>query len=373
MRVYTLVASALFLAAAPVCAQAPAGGAFVFTLGRDTVAVERYTVDGRTLSGTSVMRSPSTSVRRYEITLAPDGSVERFHLLAGPPGSAPRSELTVTYPADSVVTEQRRDTTTRRVAVALAGHPLPVFEDLAGVWEVALRKAAPPKLSFANGRNPTDFTVQASAGTLTLHEPEWGTIVARMMGDRLARMDMTATTSKYLVERVPAVDVDARAAAWAQADRTGRAMGQLSPRDTVRASVAGATLLVDYGRPAARGRKVFGGIVPFGAVWRTGANAATQLVTDRELQIGDATLPAGTYTLFTIPTAAGWTLVVNKQHGQWGTDYDAAQDLVRIPVAVKPLAQPVERFTISIAPSAAGGVLSMAWERTQASVPFTVK
>jgi hypothetical protein len=186
-------------------------------------------------------------------------------------------------------------------------------------------------------------------------------------------MDMTASTSKYIVERVSAVDVEARAAAWAKADQAGQAMGQLSPRDTVRASVAGARLLVDYGRPSVRGRKVFGGIVPFGEVWRTGANAATQLVTDRELRFGEAVVPAGTYTLFTIPTAAGWTLVVNKQRGQWGTQYDPAQDLVRIPVAVKALAQPVEQFTIAIAPAGEGGVLRMAWERTEASVPFTVK
>ncbi|HET9985919.1 MAG TPA: DUF2911 domain-containing protein [Longimicrobiales bacterium] len=373
MRVHALVAATVLLAAAPVRAQSAPGGAFVITLGRDTVAVERYTVDGRTLRGTSVVRTPRTSVRRYEITLAEDGSAERFHLLAGPPGAAPRNELTVTYPADSVVMEQRRDTTTRRIATALAGHLLPVFEDLAGVWEVALRGAAPPTLRFANGRNTTDFAVQRTGGALTLHEPEWGTIVARMNGERLAEMDMTGSTSKYVVRRVADLDVEARAAAWARADQAGRAMGVLSPRDTARASVAGATVLVDYGRPAARGRKVFGGVVPFGEVWRTGANEATQLVTDRTLQIGEATVPPGTYSLFTIPTASGWTLIVNKQHGQWGTEYDAAQDLARIPVTVKPLARPVERFTITIAPSKTGGVLELAWADTQASVPFTVR
>src|SRR5580704_1818688 len=105
----------------------------------------------------------------------------------------------------------------------------------------------------------------------------------------------------------------------------------LSPRDTARATIGKAHVLVDYGRPSKRGRVIFGSLVPYGQVWRTGANAATTFVIDKDLTIGAQTVPAGTYTLYTLPSASNWLLIINKQTGQWGTEYDQSQDLVRIP------------------------------------------
>jgi len=122
-----------------------------------------------------------------------------------------------------------------------------------------------------------------------------------------------------------------------------------------------------------RGRAIFGALVPYGAVWRTGANAATQLSTDRDLDLGGARVPAGTYTLWTIPGPSGWTLIVNAQTGQWGTEYHADRDVVRIPMRVTTVRGRLERFTISIVPGRRGGVLRMAWDRTRAAIPFTVK
>lgn len=147
-----------------------------------------------------------------------------------------------------------------------------------------------------------------------------------------------------------------------------------SPRDTATMNLAGATVLVDYGRPYARGRKIMGGLVPLGQVWRTGANQATTLVTSADLRIGDVDVPKGTYTLYTVPAADRWLLVVNRQTGQWGTEYDQGRDLARIPMRVAPLGTPVEQFTITLAPGQNGrGELSMAWENTRASVPVEVK
>jgi hypothetical protein len=130
---------------------------------------------------------------------------------------------------------------------------------------------------------------------------------------------------------------------------------------------------VDYGRPSRRGREIFGNVVPWGTVWRTGANAATQFRTDRDLEIGGVVLPAGTYTLWTLPAPTGWHLIVNRQTGQWGTAYDSTQDFIRVPLTVTVLAAPVEVFTIAVEPQGAGGVLSFAWDRTRALVPFTVR
>ncbi len=145
-----------------------------------------------------------------------------------------------------------------------------------------------------------------------------------------------------------------------------------SPRDTTRATLGAAKILIDYGRPSKRGRKIMDGLVPYGRVWRTGANAATTLVTNRPLGFGRLMVPAGTYTLWTLPTAIGWRLIVNKQTGQFGTEYDAGQDLGRVDMKVEMLPSDVEKFIIKLAPAKGGGVLSLEWEKTKASIPFTV-
>jgi hypothetical protein len=122
-----------------------------------------------------------------------------------------------------------------------------------------------------------------------------------------------------------------------------------------------------------RGRRIMGALVPYGRVWRTGANAATTLVTDVDLEIGGASVPRGTYTLYTIPTPGAWTLIVNRQTGQWGTQYEPARDLVRIPMRVSALREPVQQFTISLERGRGGThTLGMEWETTRAFVPFRV-
>ena len=113
-----------------------------------------------------------------------------------------------------------------------------------------------------------------------------------------------------------------------------------SPHETVKATVGGATISIEYGRPYMRGRKIMGSLVPYDRVWRTGADAATTLTTSKALVIGGATVPAGKVTLYTLPAEAGWKLIINKQTGQWGTEYDQAQDLARVDLTRKALSCP---------------------------------
>jgi Protein of unknown function (DUF2911) len=144
-----------------------------------------------------------------------------------------------------------------------------------------------------------------------------------------------------------------------------------SPRDTAEARVAERRVYVDYGRPSMRGRTIMGGLVPYGQVWRTGANAATTFVTDVDLRIGETAVPAGTYTLYTLPGESAWQLIVNRQTGQWGTEYDPAQDLARIPMQVERTTAPVEQFTITLPPRGSSALdLVLEWESTRASVPM---
>lgn len=142
----------------------------------------------------------------------------------------------------------------------------------------------------------------------------------------------------------------------------------LSPPAKAEATVKGKKITVDYSAPSKRGRVIMGELVPYGKVWRTGANAATTLTTESDLMIGSLHVPAGKYTLYTIPGEKEWTLIVNKQTGQWGTDYDEKQDLGRTKLNVAPaLKTPVETFVIGV-----GDTLSFTWENTKVWAPVMV-
>jgi hypothetical protein len=155
---------------------------------------------------------------------------------------------------------------------------------------------------------------------------------------------------------------------------TKNGVSQLSVRDTARASIGAATFAVDYGRPLARGRKLLGGVVPFDTVWRTGANAATQFTTSAPITLAGIAVPAGTYTLWTVPrTNGGADLIVNKQSGQWGTEYDAARDLGTAPMHAETPRAPVERFTISIVGTDdRRGTLAIEWGPFRWTAPIVV-
>jgi Protein of unknown function (DUF2911) len=149
----------------------------------------------------------------------------------------------------------------------------------------------------------------------------------------------------------------------------------LSPAGTASVSFAdGKTVTINYSRPSVRNRKIFGDLVPYGQIWRTGANSATSLKTDVDLTIGGAAVPAGSYTLYSIPGETAWKLVINKQTGQWGTDYDEKQDLARVDMKVAKNATPTEQFTISLDKTGGNSAtLKLDWADTSASVAVAEK
>jgi hypothetical protein len=140
------------------------------------------------------------------------------------------------------------------------------------------------------------------------------------------------------------------------------------------ALAGGKSIKVDYSSPRMKGRKIFGGLVPFGEVWRAGANEATTIVTTADLTVGGKAVPAGSYTIFTIPTADKWTLIISKKTAEWGTAYPGeADDLVRVDMKVSKLAAPLENFTISFEKEGSGCTMHLDWETTRASVAITTK
>jgi tetratricopeptide (TPR) repeat protein len=171
------------------------------------------------------------------------------------------------------------------------------------------------------------------------------------------------------VERVDPFDFEGLAREFAARDAGGRGLGMLSPRDTTRATVAGAEIIIDYSRPSARGRTVMGGLVPYDATWRTGANNATQLTTSAPLRIGDVHVEPGSYSLFTIPRPGAWDLIINREVGMSGLEHDPARDVGRVRLEPSARASHTEQFTIRLDPTAGGALLRIMWGDADVAVP----
>jgi len=151
--------------------------------------------------------------------------------------------------------------------------------------------------------------------------------------------------------------------------------GQASPAASASCDLGGGkTIKTDYSSPRMKGRKIYGGLVPYGEVWRTGANSATTFVTSSDVVVGGKSVPAGSYTIFTVPTADKWTLIVNKKTGEWGIPYKYESDeLARIDMKVSKLPSPMENFAIGYDKSGSGCALRIDWETTRVSVDIAAK
>jgi hypothetical protein len=149
-----------------------------------------------------------------------------------------------------------------------------------------------------------------------------------------------------------------------------------SPLDSVSFKVGNADVKVCYGRPSARGRAIMGGVVPYGKLWRTGANEPTMIHTSAPIKVAGIDVPAGTYSLYTVPGETEWEVIVNKSTSQWGhestyTDAVKAQELGRGKVKAGTTSAPVEQFTIRADSHGSMVHLALEWEKTRVEIPIT--
>ena len=188
------------------------------------------------------------------------------------------------------------------------------------------------------------------------------------------KLKSTLIITAMLVSALPLMAQQKRAAST----------GGVSPHETISQVFDGARnnrVMIIYGRPYSKDpksgevRKIWGGLVPYGKVWRTGSDEATLLITQKPIVIGETTIPAGAYTLFTLPQEDGTAkLIINKQVGQWGLSYDEKQDLARVDLKKDAVETAVDQFTMAVEKNpSGGGVLKMMWENIQYSVAFTVQ
>jgi hypothetical protein len=387
--------AALFLVSAlTLGAQTPAPTYIVTRLGVDTVAIERYTHTNDKLEGDLVLRYPRVRTLHYVAGLGPRGEIKTFSTTVVRPGTPtnapPFMHMAATF-ADSVAVikaERNGQTDTsmagRKIYHGAVAPTLFTEPPAYGIYQQILSTAQPGADSVAyalvgpgGGPVPSIIIRRHGADSVAFTStffPGWTEVARLDSRGQITDIDASATTVKTVAQRVSALPFDNLVGAWAAYEAAhGGAIGQMSPPDTTRATVGAAHIAVAYSRPLKRGRVIFGNIVPWNEVWRTGANAATMFTTDRDLVFGSTVVPAGKYTLWTVPTPTGAKLIINSETGQWGTDYHQDKDFARVDMATAKLAQPVDEFVIGVTPQASGGLLRMAWDDREYSIPFTVK
>jgi len=305
----------------------------------------------------------------------PDGA------LITPAGQAAVRQVTIEFGTDSAVARVQRDTVA--TARAAAANAFPYLNYGMAFFQLplsALRASGADNASYAiytGGRTSTPVSIRRTGpNSYGLSIGPYTYAVRTDDAGVVQTVDGTGTTQQFVatLQRDP-VNVTTLASTWAAAERSRRPVTSLSPRDTTRATIGSAEILVDYSRPLTRGREIWrsNGVLN-DTLWRTGANAATQFRTNVPLTFAGQQVPAGTYTLWTLAVPGRYQLIINKQTGQWGTVYDAAQDLVRVPAQPRTLSSPVEQFTIVVEPTgpgAGGGVMRLQWGTQELTVPFT--
>jgi hypothetical protein len=373
---------------------------FIARLGSDTVSVESVTRRGNTVTSDAVDRFPRVRRRHTEIELGPDGGIRRLvmdiHTPSEPPAQHER-HVVAEVSADSVrLTKQDSTGTVTRAFATSGGTAMAHVPQMYSLYELyfaaALRRAAAGHRAPGDTVRMRQFYIDREFDAFPLHRGivrllaggraeithDWlaGTGEAELdSAFRMLRYSGARTTYLVDVRRLAEPpDVGAVAGRFEVLEAQGGGYRQLSVRDTARARIGAATFSVDYGRPLARGRTLLGNVIPYDRVWRTGANAATQLTTSAPVTLAGLSLPAGTYTLWTIPHARGAELIVNRQTGQWGTRYAAARDLGRAPMTTGTPAAPVDQFTIRVDPTDdRRGTLVMEWGTFQWTTPIEVR
>ena len=368
---------------------------FVARLGNDTVSIERVTRRGDEIVSDEVDRFPRVRRRHTTMRLASNGTIEHLEMdirTPSEPSNERERQVTADVSGDSVHITKHDSTGTKKYAFATGGAltmpHLPQMYSLTDLYfGAALGRAAAPGDSVTLRQYYIDrefdrFPLHSGVvhvlapGRAEIHH-DWLAGYGDATFDSLHHMltyNGARSTYKVDVKRLTNAlelpDIEAIGERFAALE-TSNGMKQLSVRDTARATLGSAALSVDYGRPLARGRVLLGDVVPFDEVWRTGANAATQLTTSAPITVAGLRVPAGTYTLWTVPRKDGRAdLIVNKQFGQWGTEYNDKLNLGTQRLSVDTTTAPVEKFTISIVPtSAKKGTLAMEWGTFRWSAP----
>ena len=395
--IYFFISSIIFFISCGEKPQAEHYG-FLTLLGNDTIAVENVTRQENTLTSDEVDRFPLVRVRHTVIQLNPDNSIKHLVMNIHTP-SEPENQreckviADVTNDSVHLSKTDGRGTLHRDFATggAIVVAHVPQMYSLYELYFAAALKHA----TSANSNNSLpirQFYIDREFDRFPLgralvkpldsgkaevtHDWLSGTGEATMDSNyHMLRYTGVRTTYKVEVSRLTSPpDIKNIADRFEAIETKAGTVKQLSVRDSVHAQIGDAVFLVDYSRPLMRGRTLLGDVVPYDHVWRTGANAATQFITSAAIKLAGMQVPAGMYTLWTLPHRNEVDLIVNKQTGQWGTGYNGAYNLGTAKFTTETPGTHVEEFTISIVPQdAKHGTLVMEWGNFKWVAPIEVQ
>jgi hypothetical protein len=373
---------------------------FLTTIGRDTISVESVSRQGNTLTSDEVDRFPSVRIRHTVVDLNADGSIRHLlmdiHTPSEPSGQRDRKVVADVAgnqvhlsKTDSTGTVNRDFPTGGSIVVAHVPQMYSLYELY---FAAAQKQAAASGPSAGKPVQLRQFYIDREFDRFPLGHAAVNPLGSGKMevthdwlaGTGEATIDSAGnmlsysgarTTYDVRVERLATPpDVKGVADRWGATETQAGRVKSLSVRDSIRAQIGNATLTVDYGRPLARGRTLLGEVIPYDYIWRTGANAATQFTTSAPIRLAGMQVPAGAYTLFTAPHKSGVDLIVNKQTGEWGTEYNRSLDLGAARMTSEVSGAPVEEFTISIIPKdKRSGILVLEWGSFRWTAPIEVQ
>jgi hypothetical protein len=362
-------------------AQKPAErGGLIFTLGVDTTMIGNFLLHGHDFELEILFRE-SMTVYKHKGSLFNNGELKSVtgysykHIYEETPQDETTYKMYVRN--DSTITEihkgGKKDIFSFKgqgVVNNMIGYPtfflFPFWPNFAPSIKDSLISQhlwwAQPKIYTIEKKDNQTMRVGSTLmGYLTLHMNEQG---------KLKSINGIGSSLNLIGSVVPYQNMDSVINAYAERVKIHGDIGPITPNDAVNTNVNSTAFKINYRRPSVRGREIFGSVVPYNKIWRTGANQATTMHIDKPIYFDDQELPAGTYSMFTLPNEDRWTLIFNKELGIWGTDYNADHDILRIPMKIDNLRESVELMTIEVKPYKEGGIFQIIWEKKMASVYF---
>jgi hypothetical protein len=358
-------------------------GYLIYTLGRDTTMIGHYNLKGNDFNMTIVVMS-HLNVHKVSGRLFPNGDIRSVEGYAYRPTVSKDSQLIQSYKLvtrnDSTFIELKTGNSINKYSYPGRGmmhlgiNPYYFYYPL--IANYAPKKSGDSISShiFAFDKgfpfiikriNKTTLTASsATRGVYTLYLNKNGKVVS---------IDAIGTSSNLRGTVVPNLNMDSVINAYRMRDQQYGAVADLNKTDSIQSTIGSTVIKINYSRPSMRGRVIFGRVVPWNHFWRTGANAATKITLSGPIFFNNKELPAGEYSIFTMPTEHDWTIMFNKEANIWGLLYNPSNDVLRIPMQVVQLKEPVQLMTIEIAPIEKGGVINIMWENTKVFVEFTTQ
>jgi hypothetical protein len=356
-------------------------GYLIYTLGRDTTMIGHYQLNGNDFNMTVLVRSP-LEVHKLKGSLFSSGECKYVEGYAYKPAIGKDSLFLQTYKLftrnDSTFTVQNMGGNVSvfgysgRGMLHLGIYPYVFFNPLSAQY--APVKPGDSLLSahlFFGIKDPVTIK-RINKNTVTVGGKTMG-LFNIYLNEKGKPNYIDALGSSWNVrgQILSYLNIDSIIHLEAVRAQQFGEMPLLNKPESVQTTIGSTDIKINYSRPSMRGRIIFGEVVPWNRFWRTGANAATKITLSSSIFFNNKELPAGEYSIFTMPTKNGWTIMFNKEAKIWGTQYNPANDVLRVPMQVEHLKELVEVMTIEIIAANGGGSINVVWEKTKASVAFT--